>query len=95
MSASVATLQTPLARRYMGQLCKHFAHKLPVELGDAAGSIRFEAGICTLAAEPERLVLRVEAADDDARVRLEGVVARHLERFAFRDPPQLDWQPAG
>lgn len=95
MSVSVATVETGLAQRYMVQLCKHFAHKLPVALAETAGSIRFEAGLCLLSAGPERLELRIEAEDDAARVRLEGVVARHLERFAFRDPPVLAWQPAG
>lgn len=95
MSASVAAVATPLARRYMGQLCKHFAHRLPVELAEDSGSIGFPMGTCTLVAEPERLVLRAEAADEAGRAQLEGVVARHLERFAFRAPLSVVWTAIG
>jgi hypothetical protein len=35
---ATATIQTPNARRYLGQFCKHFAHKLPVELDPAYAS---------------------------------------------------------
>jgi hypothetical protein len=86
--ARVATLSP---RRYLGQLCKHFQHKLPVTLDEAAGSIAFATGLCTLQAEPDVLLLRVSAADPDALLALEGVVARHLLRFAFRDPPEIAW----
>ena len=32
MSTSTAEIATPLASRYMSQLCKHFQHKLPVKV---------------------------------------------------------------
>lgn len=35
--------------------------------------------------------MRLEAADADTAARLEDVVARHLLRFAFRQPPQVAW----
>jgi hypothetical protein len=77
-------------RRYMSQLCKHFEHKLPVTLEESSGSIVFPAGVCTLRAEPAVLVLRV-SGEEDAMTQLEDVVARHLLRFAFRDPPEVAW----
>jgi hypothetical protein len=94
MLASEARVATLLPRRYLGQLCKHFQHKLPVTLDETTGSIAFPSGLCTLQAEAEALLLRVSAADPDALVALEGVVARHLLRFAFRDPPQIAWTRA-
>ncbi len=95
MPAATARVPTLLPRRYMGQLCKHFEHKLPVTLGETDGVITFGMGICTLRAETDAIVMRVEAPDDEGLARLEDVVARHLVRFAFREPVAVDWVAAG
>ena len=89
-SFSEARVVTGTPRRYMGQLCKHFEHKLPVTLEEDSGSIAFSSGVCTLRAEPAVLVMRV-SGEEDALPQLEDVVARHLLRFAFRSPPEILW----
>jgi hypothetical protein len=91
---AVARVSTTVPRRYMGQLCKHFEHKLPIMLAEDSGRIEFPMGVCTLAAEEGTLVLRAAAEDAAALERLEDVVARHLLRFAFREPPEIVWQRA-
>jgi uncharacterized protein len=93
-AASEARVATPLAQRYMTQLCKHFEHRLAVSYDTAAGRIAFPSGLCRLEAGPDVLVLHAEAADPGALDQLESVVARHLERFAFRDKPAIVWQRA-
>ena len=93
MSTSEASVPTASARRYMGQMCSHFGHKLPVTLEGDTGRIGFDGGDCVLCAEAEALLLRIEAADDASRERLEGVAARHLERFMFREAPTVEWRP--
>lgn len=85
---------TSSARRYLTQLCKHFAHRLPVSLAESHGRISFETGTCTLLAEPDALDIRVLAADVPALEELRGVVARHLERFAFREALVTQWEDA-
>jgi hypothetical protein len=80
--------------RYLGQLCKHFAHKIPVTQEGDTGGITFATGTCRLAVDGDLLVLRIEAADADGLAQTQDVVARHLLRFAFRDPPTITWQPA-
>lgn len=77
--------ETALSARYMSQLCKHFAHRLRVTLNERDGRIEFEGGACDLWAEPEALRMRLTATDDEQLVRLQDVVIRHLQRFAFRD----------
>jgi len=67
------------------QLCKHFAHRLPVEFTPERGQITFSVGTCRLAADAVVLTLHAEAADDAQLAQLQDVVARHLLRFAFRD----------
>ena len=94
MPISQARIATPLASRYLQQLCKHFAHKLPVAFDPNQGRIGFAAGDCRLQASPDLLTLEVEAADIESLAQLEGVVARHLERFAFREGPSVAWAPA-
>jgi hypothetical protein len=86
--ASVTTeafWETGSAPRYVAQLCKHFAHKLPVTLNERDGQIVFSAGICDLLAEEAGLRMRVSAEDETSLTQLQGVVTRHLQRFAFRD----------
>ena len=91
--SSEARVATAVAQRYLGQLCKHFQHKLPVTLTEGLGRIAFPAGACELEIPPgaELLVLRVTADDADTLARLEEVVTRHLERFAFRETIQIRW----
>lgn len=94
MPTSQAQVTTELASRYLQQLCKHFAHKLPVTFDPEHGRIEFSIGVCELAAVPGTLTMQAEAADETALRQLEQVVARHLERFAFREQPEVAWVPA-
>ena len=91
LATSEARVDTARASRYLGQLCKHFAHRIPVSHTTEQGRVEFPFGVCLLEAEPERLILRAEASDTQALAQVEDVVARHLERFAFRDKPEIRW----
>ena len=91
MIQSRADVATSQPSRYLQQLCKHFAHKLPVSFDPERGSIAFAMGRCLLAAREGVLELRAEAADPAALAQVENVVQRHLERFAFREPPAIAW----
>lgn len=91
MLRSEALVNTANAARYMGQLCKHFGHKIPTKLSDSEGSISFPMGRCALSAAEQVLTMRAEAADAEALARVEEVVASHLDRFAFRDKPAVRW----
>jgi hypothetical protein len=96
MLSSEARVPTAVPRRYLAQLCKHFQHKLPVTLDEGHGRIEFPAGSCELdaAADAGILLMRVVASDEAALAKLEDVVARHLERFAFREEPEVRWTRA-
>jgi hypothetical protein len=96
MPASQASIATASASRYLQQLCKHWSHKFAVEFTPQHGTIPFDATrVCTLDASPERLALRIDAADDSTLERMQGVVIEHLKRFAFREElGDVKWERA-
>ncbi len=89
-----AEFETERAQRYMTALCHHFGRKVPIHLGETSGRIELPFGQCILVAQGGRLALEVSAetaAELDTAVK---VISDHLERFAFRENPRLDWQPS-
>jgi hypothetical protein len=94
MITNTARIQTPLAARYLTQLCRHFEHKVPVTHGNGEGWIAFASGVCTLAADTKTLSLNATAADDASLAQLTDIVGRHLMRFAFREPLSVAWEKA-
>lgn len=93
MSVAVARVATAHASRYLQQLCKHWSHKFPVEFNPHNGRIEMSAGVLILDADAEGLGLRLTAAPEDLE-RMEGVVAAHLQRFAFREELSFEWAAA-
>ncbi len=89
-----ARIETAQASKYLQQLCKHFLHKLPASFDATAGQIGFPAGETRLTADAQELAISLAAASDDDLVRLKDVVARHLERFAFRETLRIEWREA-
>lgn len=94
VARSVATIPTEHASRYLQQLCKHFAHKLPVRFDPHAGQIEFSIGICRLVATNAALTLDLEAPESEQMPQLQDVVVRHLVRFAFREELAIEWKDA-
>jgi uncharacterized protein len=73
-SCSVAEIATPSASRYLQQLCKHFAHKLPVTFDPHAGKIEFAMGECRLEASESTLKISLISPDASQLERLKDVV---------------------
>lgn len=86
MAASTARIATANGRRYMTQLCKHWAHKFEVAYDEDTGLVPFAPDRrCRMAADAEGLTLTVEVEDAGQMERMQGVVIDHLKRFAFRE----------
>lgn len=86
---------TPNARKYMTQLCKHFAHKVPTDITEESGEIRFDIGTAQLRADDAILTVNLMASSDEALDRLRGILDSHLQRFAFREEfAGIDWSAA-
>ncbi len=96
MPSTRATVPTAHASRYLQQLCKHWAHRLEVSFTAERGVVTFSEGtVATMEAVPDGLAVAVTAPDAETLEQMKGVVARHLDRFAFREAPlRFDWQDA-
>ena len=103
MRSVTASVPTAHASKYLQQLCKHWQHNLAVEFTAEHGTVTFPrdargaswAGdaIVTFDAGADALAVRIDASSDEHVAAMEDVVARHLDRFAFREAPLVfDWQ---
>lgn len=103
MSASVAMVPTANASRHLQQLCKHWSHNLQVEFTPERGTVVFPRdargadwpgdATITMFAHPDALECRIDASAEGQLDGLKGALARHLDRFAFREAPlQFDWK---
>jgi uncharacterized protein len=94
----IATASVPTANggKYMQQLCKHWSHKLEVDLSEERGVVKFPAAVATFEPAADALLVRIEGEEGEAVERMKGVVAAHLDRFAFREAPlPFDWKGPG
>jgi len=101
--SSTAQVPTASGSRYLQQLCKHWAHNLTVEYTPERGTVIFPRdargadwpgdGVVTMIAHAETLECRIDASAAGQLNGLKGALARHLDRFAFREAPlSFDWQ---
>jgi hypothetical protein len=101
--STTAAVPTAHGSRYLQQLCKHWAHNLTVEFTPEHGTVTFPRDVrgadypgdalVTFDARTDTLDLRIDATSPEQRDALKGVVARHLDRFAFREAPlHFDWR---
>lgn len=91
MPQSRAVIRTPNASRYLQQLCKHWSHKFETEFSATAGRIVLSIGETRLTAGAETLTIDLAAEDATNLPDLRDVVARHIERFAFRETLRFEW----
>ena len=106
--SSISRVPTAHSSRYLQQLCKHWSHNLAVDFTPRTGTVTFPRNArgadwpgdarLVLQAHDAALECRLEASAMGQLDALKGAVARHLDRFAFREAPlTFDWhdeQPA-
>jgi hypothetical protein len=104
-NSSIALVPTASASKYLQQLCKHWSHNLAVEFTPEQGTVIMPRdargadwpgdGVMTMIAHPDTLECRIDASAPGQLDALKGALARHLDRFAFREAPlPFDWQDA-
>lgn len=79
---------TASADRYIQQLVKHWSHKFATSYADGVGEVPFsETTRASFTAQPDGVAIRLETPDAEGAERMRGVIASHLDRFAFREAP--------
>lgn len=91
---ATATFKSENAARHLAALCQHFSKKIKTTFSERIGHVAFPFGACDLTADDACLTLTASASEADQLDLVIDVVTRHLERFAFRENPQLDWEMA-
>ncbi|ETD77948.1 DUF2218 domain-containing protein [Rhodobacter capsulatus] len=93
MFVTTARFATPHAAKYIAQLCKHFAHKVPADWDEGQGQAALPSGPVSLRAEADALLVRITAEDAKAMIQSRFVVDSHLVTFAHREGfTGLQWQ---
>jgi uncharacterized protein len=101
-ASAQALVPTENASRYLQQLCKHWQHNLQVEFTPENGTVIFPKdvrgaeypgdAVVTFNVAEAGLDVRIDASSAEQLEGLKGAVARHLDRFAFREAPlAFDW----
>ena len=94
MTIARANVPTANGGKYVRQLCKHWAHKLDVELEGDTGVVRFPDAVATMAGGADAIRIELSGIDAETVERMKGVIERHLDRFAFREAPlAYAWTP--
>ena len=84
--------KTASGSKYLQQLCKHWGHKFEVEFSENKGQVRFPSAVATMEANADVLLVTIETDDAESIEQLKEVVAKHLDRFAFREAPlPFEW----
>lgn len=73
-------------------ICQHFGRRVEVDCDASTGWVQFPFGRCELAADDTQLEMIASAKDQPRLEQVVDTVTSHLERFAFRENPKLDWQ---
>lgn len=92
MAVLTGRFTTPHARKYIAQLCKHFAHKVATEFDDKTGTAALPCGPANMTAHADRLEIKIDLTDEALIGQAKYVIDSHLERFAFREKfTHMDW----
>ena len=68
---------------------------MSVDLSDRKGVVRFPTAVAVLEASDDALLVTIESDESETVERMKGVVATHVDRFAFREAPlPFDWSAA-
>jgi len=91
MTIFSASIRTTAARKYLGQLCKHFAHKVAVEHTSEEGRVEFPPGRCLMRADAETLSFHCRARDPGAVPVIQAILVDHVVKFAWRERLDIVW----
>ena len=87
--------KTASGSKYLQQLCRHWSHKFDVEFSADRGQVRFPSAVATMEASADALLVTIETDVTESVEQLKKAVAKHLDRFAYREAPlPFKWSAA-
>jgi hypothetical protein len=87
MSTVEARVLTQSGGKYVRQICKHWSHKLETHVDGDTGTVTFPVAVATMAADGEGISIAITGSKREDVEGLTDVLARHIDRFAFREAP--------
>ena len=87
-----ARVPSEKAERYLAQLCKHFAHKIPASWEGTKGQADFGFGTCEMQAGNGELLLHCKAPTTSELDRVKYIVEDHVVRFGWKEELAVNWQ---
>ncbi|WP_420406040.1 DUF2218 domain-containing protein [Nisaea sp.] len=87
-----AAIRTEKADRYLVQLCKHIAHKIPATWDAGRGHADFGFGACDMTAENGTLTLECSAPETEGLARVKYIVEDHVVRFGWKEELSVSWE---
>lgn len=84
------SVKTDKAAKYLVQLCKHFAHKVEVDLHETTGDVAFPMGPCVITAKDGCLIFDGQSDKPEGIEKMKDIIIVHLDKFAWRETP-LDY----
>jgi len=90
-----ASTQIPTAEAsiYIRKLCRHFAHKVPVQFTELDGQARFLQGQCLMKANAQSLSIYMQADAPDGIQAMQFIIDEHLQRFVRFETLTYQWSP--
>lgn len=88
---AAAKFQTNNANRYLAMLCDHFGKRVKAQCETGNGWVQFSIGRCDMTADAKQLGMLASADDAPRLEQVTQLITSHLERFAFRENPMLEW----
>lgn len=85
------TNQTESAALYMTKLCKHFRHKIPVEIEADKAHAQFAYGDCHMYADQQNIRFDCRVNEAEQVDQMKNVIFSHLVRFAPKEELVITW----
>lgn len=88
------TFKTDRAAWYLKAMCRHFGRRHKARVQANTGWIELPVGRCEMTADDVGLTVTISAVDAAGLDKAKVILGSHLERFAFRENPQIVWRSA-
>lgn len=91
MNYASTQISTTEASKYIRKLCRHFAHKVPVQFSEQDGQVQFLQGQCVMQANAQSMSIYMQADAPDGIQAMQFIIDDHLRRFVRFETLSYQW----